>query len=52
MIFPEMLQAGLEAYIECRDRNLEDSDVVVAVFLAMQSVYQMRVMRDENETIH
>lgn len=44
VIFPEMLEAGMEALHECEKEHLPSHSVVLAVYLAMQAVYEMRVM--------
>ena len=47
IIFPEMLQAGMEALAECEARDLEDQDKVVAVYLAMQAIYKISLIREK-----
>lgn len=51
VIFPEMLQAGVEAMAECRSRKLTQYETVIAVYLAMKAVEEIAIMRGE-ETLH
>jgi hypothetical protein len=51
IIFPEMLEAGLEAFEECKRTDLPSHSIVLAVYLAMQAVYEIRVMA-ANGTLH
>lgn len=51
-IFPEMLQAGMEAIAECREQKLDDQDTAVSVYLAMQGIYEIRMMRGNDEVLH
>jgi hypothetical protein len=50
-IWPEMLEAGIEALIEGRSRDFKDEDVVLAVYLAMEGIREIRAMRTEG-TVH
>ncbi len=52
VIFPEMVEAGVEQLSECRVKGLRDEETVVLVFLAMQSYYEMQRMRGKDEAIH
>jgi hypothetical protein len=51
VIWPEMLEAGVEALTESRIRGLTDLNTCVAVFLAMRAIEQIAVMQD-NGSIH
>ena len=51
VILPEMLEAGVEALVEARHKELGDLDTAVAVFLAMRAIEAIAVMR-ENGTLH
>lgn len=51
VLLPEMLEAGVEALVESRIRNLSDLNTCVAVFLAMRAIEQIAVMQD-NGSIH
>jgi hypothetical protein len=51
-VFPEMLEAGIETLIECRRRGMPDDETAVAVYLAMEAVSRMRMMRDATGTVH
>ena len=52
VILEEMLEAGVEAYDECRKRKLGPADVCVAVFLAMRAVEEIAQMRIPEATVH
>lgn len=43
VIFPEMLQAGVEALAESKE--LTEEEKVVAVYLAMRAIYEIARMR-------
>ena len=45
LIFPEMIEAGIEQLTECRDKGLQDEQTVVYVFLAMQGFLEMQRLR-------
>ena len=51
VIFPEMLQAGVEAMAECKSRNLTPYETAIAVYLAMRAVEEIAAMRGQ-ETVH
>jgi hypothetical protein len=46
-----MLEAGLEALIEGRERAFKDEDICLAVYLAMEGIREIRSMRTEG-TVH
>jgi hypothetical protein len=50
-MFPEMLEAGMEALNESRNRDLDDYNTVVAVFLAMRAIEQIATNRN-GESLH
>jgi hypothetical protein len=52
VILDEMLQAGMEAYAECKKRKLSNADICVAVYLAMRCLEEMALDRDEQSTVH
>lgn len=52
VIFPEMLEAGMEALHECEKAQLPAHSIVLAVYMAMSAVYAMRVMAPQSETVH
>lgn len=51
-LLPEMVQAGAEAYVECRERQLRDVDIAVAVYLAMEAIREIAELKQENATVH
>jgi hypothetical protein len=46
-----MLEAGMEALLESRARDFKDKDIVLAVYLAMEGIREIRAMRTEG-TVH
>lgn len=52
MIFPEMVQAGVEQLLECKKKRLKNEQVVICVFLAMQGFLEMQRLRGESESVH
>lgn len=52
VLFPEMLQAGLEALEESRERHLPDNDIVIAIYLAMRGIEEIAVMREASGAVH
>lgn len=52
VLLPEMLEAGLEALKEERNRGAGDADTVIAVFLAMRAIEEIFAMRLQNGAIH
>lgn len=52
LLLPEMLQAGVEALTESRERGLGDDDLCVAVFLAMRAIEEIAVMRQASRSVH
>ena len=52
VILPEMIQAGAEAYLECKNRRYQATQIAVAVYLAMEAIREIAEMRQDNETVH
>jgi hypothetical protein len=52
VLFEEMVQAGIETLREERARKAHDADMVKAIYLSMQAILEIAVMRDQNETRH
>jgi hypothetical protein len=52
VLLPEMLQAGLEALEESRERGTSQEDAVIAVYLAMRGIEEIAVMREASGTRH
>jgi hypothetical protein len=52
LILPEMVEAGIEQVAECRKMKLDDEDTAIKVYLAMQGVFAILVMRGESERVH
>lgn len=52
VILPEMLAAGMEALRECESREYEEADVVIAVYMAMEAVKMIAIMRSAESTVH
>lgn len=51
-ISPAMLAAGAEAVEDCRKRSLGDTEIALAVYLAMEAIREITTLRDEYETVH
>lgn len=49
-ILPEMLEAGREALLEAKKAGLGDEQVALAVYMAMEAVREMALLKVE--TIH
>ena len=49
VIFPEMLEAGVEALTECRYKSIGSEDTVISVYLAMEAIKQIAIMRRKHE---
>lgn len=47
-MLPEMLNAGIEALEESRQRHLDDTNTCVAVFLAMRAIEEIAVMKESH----
>lgn len=52
LIFPEMIEAGIEQLHECQDKGLKDEQTVICVFLAMQGFLEMQKLRGDSESVH
>ena len=52
VIFPEMIQAGVEQLIECRQKKMKNEQTVIVVFLAMQGFLEMQRLRGDSESVH
>ena len=52
VILDEMLQAGIEAYLECRKRKMQSAETCVAIYLAMRCLEEMAAMDDEKQSVH
>ena len=52
VLLPEMIQAGVEAYSECRARQYESYDIVIAIYLSMEAIREISDMRKQYETVH
>ena len=50
-VYPEMVQAGCEAYWEARKNRLSDEEIVAVVFLAMRMVEAIADMQP-GEVVH
>jgi len=51
VIFPEMIDAGIEQLDECRDKGLSEEQIVISVYLAMEGIREIRTM-PANGKIH
>jgi hypothetical protein len=51
LILPEMLEAGVEALTEARSQGLADHETAAALYLAMEAVREIFVMRN-NGMVH
>ena len=52
LIFPEMIEAGIEELHECQGKGLKDEQTVICVFLAMQGFLEMQKLRGDSESVH
>ena len=50
MILPEMLEAGMQALEESSGHT--PADTCIAVFLAMEAIRQIAIMRQAGESVH
>ena len=51
-LLPEMVQAGAETVIECHQRRLGNTEIAVAVYLAMEAIREISELKQENATVH
>ena len=51
VLYPEMLEAGVEALVESRRRKLDDGNTAIAVWLAMKAIEEIAAMRN-GESLH
>lgn len=51
-ILPEMLAAGVEALQECRIADRGDEETAVTVYLAMEAIREIAIMREEAGRVH
>jgi hypothetical protein len=52
VMLPEMLQAGVEALEESRDKGASAEDICVAIFLSMRAIEEIAVMHEASSTRH
>lgn len=52
VIFPEMIQAGIQTLREEKDRNAPESETVLAVYLAMHAILAIQCMYQDSESLH
>ena len=52
LIFPEMIQAGVEQLLECKKKKMRSEQTVICVFLAMQGFLEMQRLRGDSERVH
>jgi hypothetical protein len=52
VIFPEMIEAGVDQLLECKKKKLRNEQTVICVFLAMQGFLEMQRLRGDSESIH
>lgn len=52
VVLPEMLAAGMEALRESEAREFEAADTVIAVYLAMEAIKAMALLRSREVTVH
>lgn len=50
VIFPEMIVAGKEALGEGRENGLDDAQICIVIYLAMEAIREMSQM--PQETVH
>lgn len=51
VLLPEMIQAGAEAFMECRSHH-NPAEVAVAIYLAMEAIREIAEIEQDNETVH
>lgn len=51
VILPEMLEAGKAALVEGRNRDLSDLQMLIDVYLAMESTKMILEMRDRYRAV-
>lgn len=51
VILDEMLEAGIEALLECQGRPLTASEVVIQVYSAMEAVKAVAIM-NADKSVH
>lgn len=52
VILPEMIDAGVETLVECRKADATDTNTALMVYLSMQAIYEIALMRGTNQTRH
>lgn len=52
VLYPEMVQAGREAYWEARSNRLDEEHVIAAVYIAMRMVEEMANIPVDTEVVH
>jgi hypothetical protein len=52
VIFPEMIEAGVDQLLERKKKKLRNEQTVICVFLAMQGFLEMQRLRGDSESIH
>lgn len=52
VILPEMVEAGEETLVECRNAKATDRNTALMVYLSMQAIYEIALMRGTNQTRH
>jgi hypothetical protein len=45
VILPEMVEAGSQMLTECRERQLDDETTAVNVYLAMEGVLEIAILK-------
>lgn len=51
-ILPEMVLAGMEALAESKVRELSADDTAIAVYLAMEAVRQVAILKSADRIVH
>lgn len=52
VIFPEMITAGEEAFREGKSSGLDDAQICLVIYLAMEAVREIALLRTTTETVH
>ncbi len=52
LMLPEMLEAGIEALLESRQRQLDEKNTCIAIYLAMEGIKAIAFMREDSDKVH
>lgn len=52
IIFTEMIDAGDEALAECEAAGADRKTTAIQVYLAMEGIREIKLMKSDSETLH